>query len=356
MTGWRLGSLVMSAVKTIGSSWRQAVLFAVVTAVVMVGITRAELGTTRSLAEFVAGTRAGGAFVVVAASPNGVDGIRCESLAAHDGVLDSGSTRSLGPSSVASAPNMAFESVAVTPGLVSLWTGGPHVDAPLGWVLGSVTASELGMEEGSVLKVNGEVDTVTGVLDNNPMSEQANRWLIRSAAPGRASDCWVSFEPAATGVADDYVRAALSSSGSSLVLGRLANFGDFARDPLTELESRPQANVWLLAGFALGLLAWITGWFRRSEYALYRATGTTSVELWFGAAVEDWLVMVPASAMSVAWTIAYAQAADPRLLGGDEIMLAVRNTGSALLLAMLVAPLRVWLWGRRRVMESLKDR
>lgn len=315
----------------------------------------AELATTSSVLQFQQQLEDRGAYVVVAASPTSLDGRRCEALGAVGGLLGAGSITSAGIQSAAAAPTVEFEVGLVTPGLLHLWFGSHAFGSPR-WLVGPDLTTEIAAGPSSWLLVGNEVLELDAVIASRPMADRADRWLVQVVTAGPATECWIEFPPFADGIADDYVRAVFASSGGGVLVGRLVRLDELTRDHKAELASRPLRAGWIGAGAVICLLLWMAGWFRRSEYSLYLATGTKRSELWLMSQLEDCVLLSLGGVAGFLWASAFVQADAGRLIGVDELQIAARNVGSAILVAMIFAPMRVLFQSRHTMIDALKDR
>ncbi len=318
-----------------------------------------ELKTSEELLTFGRRFIESGGYVAIVASPDGLPADRCERQASKPGVVAAGGFRLLDPSDTITSPGTPFRRAAITDGILDVWLSDerPTQAQVAGrWILGAAAADELGLKPGRLLVAGSAGGPVGAVIDTSMRNPEASRWLMTITPPlGLVSNCWIEFSPGALEGGIEGLWAEFAGA-SDLSVTRYRTLGDFSRNPIGELATRPQANAWIVIGGVLGAVAWLTSWFRRSELGLYRALGTSAPEIALMLAIETIVVVISASFLGLIWSVAGFEATRPQSVSLDQILIAARNVGSAALLGILLSPVPAFMLGRTPVAHLLKDR
>ncbi|WKZ83103.1 MAG: hypothetical protein QY307_02295 [Acidimicrobiia bacterium] len=362
MSGWRTLEIGREAWRSTTVSMVRTVATVVLAGGLAFGLTWMDLAATDDALAFQREFARLGGFVAVASdSQDQVPVGRCVSLAQRVGVIAAGALSAGNTVQLHEAPGTMFQTGTATPGAILLWAADPpsHADLAVGTVLGRAAADELGLATGMLLGADGldTAQTVGAVIDTEARNPFVSRWIIQVGPPaGTASQCWVEFAPGTLETGLQVLAATFAELQPDLEVRRWIRLDDFARDPVADLAGRPEKDAWIPIGVAIALLVWLTVWARTSEIGLYRAVGTSNPALWLLGQLEVAYVLVPAMVSGYLWAaVAHAAVAEVQP-GMDQLLVAARGAGSALLLALITAPL-AWLWaGRGQIAAQLKDR
>jgi hypothetical protein len=358
---WRERTLAEEAARNVSGSAVRTVVVAMVAALLAGGLSWVEYATTDSLLAFQKSYLDQGGHVVVAFNLDGLNAARCERLQHDPGVLGSGAVREGSSVTVDLAPGTLFNTAEVTAGIFAVWTPNQAVvlaDLSKGPIVGRAAADELGVEAGRFLAVGDDPPApIPFVADTEQRSPYSMRWLLTVVPPSEPMPaCWVEFTPGTYEAGQAKLTALFADSGPALSVRPYRTLDEFAFDPRQALAERPQREGWLPLGLTLAALVWIMTWFRRSEVGLYRAVGTTTPQL----AAMVWLEAVMTVGLGMAagwvWATALREALGAQPLVADQMLVAARNTGSALLLALALSPLATLALGRGSIAHQLKDR
>jgi len=357
---WRLRDLIVDGFRNVTGSPIRSVLLGVAAAGIVGALVVAELSTTDDLLAFRDEFVAAGGNVVVASNEQGLPAGRCAALQANPGIVATAAVALGEPVEVDHAPGTLFQTGAITTGGLALFA--PDAPATVAhiadrWIVGTAAADELGLTEGMWLTIGDATRKVGAVIDTETRNPQIARWILTIIpAAGTATQCWVEYEPgAATGRAE-YLETVFADTGDGLITRPWIRLDEFARDPITELASRPQAGAWLPAGLLLAVIAWLATWFRRSHIGLYRAVGTTPTQLLILGAIETVTPLVVGAAAGFAWATASWVAAHTGYPTTDQLTIALRTTASVVLLTAATAPLLWPITARQSIAQQLKDR
>lgn len=362
MAGWRLREAAGEAWRSVGAGLWRTITLGVVTAWLVGALVWVEFGTTDDVLGFQRGFERRGGWVGVATDPQGrIDAARCAALAHRSGVVHAGALGVADTMQTTAAPGTLFQTAAATAGAIRLWAADPptHGDLVSGLVLGQAAARELGLRPGMHLSVAGDdrIRSIGAIVDTEARNPFIARWILDVAAPaGTASQCWVEYSPQNLDIGLQVLEATFADLRPDLEVRRWIRLDEFARDPITELAARPQAQAWIPAGIVITLLVWLTVWVRTAEIGLYRAVGTPTATLWLLGQLETLYVLIPATLTGYLWAAATHAALTDLQPGVDQLLIAARTTASALLLALTLAPLAWLLAGRRSIAAQLKDR
>lgn len=359
MTGWRLEAIVGEAFRSISASWIRSLVVLGVAFLMTLALTVSELASADRIQAFMQATEEAGANVIVATNEKQLSAAKCAALESHPNVV-AAMALARGPViKPANAPGIRFQSGVVTTGARRFFNASIDGRPRKGLLVGSAAAAELGLAESMYFSspTTGVVN-VAGVVNTSHRNAAIDRWILVVTAPtGQTDQCWVEFTQAAFPYGFDILANTFKDSGDQLIIRPLLRFDEFARNPQEELDSRPQAQGWVPVGLVLVGLAWLVAWFRRSEIALYRVTGTRSVSLLVLGTVELALLLSFGMALGVLWGAAlWAGIAASQSVPLDHITIAVRNVGSAYLLAIGLGSLPWLIIARRGIASGLKDR
>lgn len=358
---WRLRTLAQEAVRNIGGSTARTLVTILVSAGIAGGLSWVEYSTSDSLLEFQTRYSEQGGYVVVVNNPDGLNTARCERLVGRPEVVASGAARAGDAVETNIAPGTLFQTASATGGLLSVWApqqDPSYADMAGGFIVGEAAAIELGLEPGRWLEIEGQAPRqVTMVVDTENRAPEAMRWIISPIPPTEtATTCWVEFTPTTYDAGIEMLWAQFDDSGPQLSVTPYRRLDEFSFNPREALATRPQGDAWLIIGATLAALTWIGTWFRRAELGLYRAVGTTTTQL----AVMVWLETLITAGLGITagavWATAIRHGVEPTPLTWDQMGIAARNTGSALLLTLTLAPVAALALGRGDIAAQLKDR
>jgi hypothetical protein len=360
MNSWRLGPVLIEALRGLRAAGTRSVLVAA-SAFLLVGLLSwSEFTTAQDLVRFEEEfTRAGG-WVAVATNEGVLPSGLCESLVQRPEVVVSGASATGSLTQVMTSPGTFFQSEVATVGAIRLWTDSALPAATLadGLVVGQAAASELGLRAGMFTEPQGGSPMlVAAVIDTAERNPQAQRRLISVAAPAGLMDkCWVEFSPGTLDAGMALLRSVFDDPESEPIVRSWIESDEFTRNTVEEFTHRPQAQAWAPAGALIAILLWVGAWSRRSELGLYRTVGTSRSTLWVLGQAEALVVVLPAATAGILWAcVAYG------LRWGspppwDQAAIALRGAASVALMAILIGPLAWIVTGRDAIAHQLKDR
>lgn len=360
MSDWRLRELTGEALRNLLSAWPRTMVTAVLVGGLVAALTWSELTTSTSILRFHRDWVAAGAHVVVASHDEGLPVGRCTALASRSDVASSGALAQGEPVQTDLAPGTQFQTGLITPGIVSIWD--PSIRSPATALrdavgVGADAAEELGLASGMYLAARPGGTVSVMAVDTDRRSPQRGRWLLLPMAPAQsAEECWVEFVPGAAPFGRELLEHVFADAGSELLVRQWLSQDEFARDPVAELEGRPQAGAWAVAGGALAVLVWLTLWFRRSEMSLYRVLGSTRTALWCLVQTEV-LVIVTLSGIGgylFAWGLHSGVSGFELTL--EQLTLAARTAISTVTVPAMLGPVAALAIGdRKRLLAQLKE-
>ncbi len=188
------------------------------------------------------------------------------------------------------------------------------------------------------------------------LTRAQSRLPRRRAAPsGFFDECWVEFEPGVSEAGKASLAARFATGAADPVVRPVRRSDEFTRDPAAEWESRPQKHGWVAVTIALSGFIVAAAWFRRSEAALYMATGTGRLELVVMSAAEHWPIV------ALGWCIGYSYAVSAHLSWGEGAAMdfarhAAVTSGAAAILLLPASACANALIARGNIAALLKDR
>ncbi len=355
---WKTRELINEGTANLRGSAFRSILLAAICAAAFGGLAFAEVRQAADLSAFAASYREAGAHIaVVSLQGDGIPGSRCEALRWEQGVIGAGAWRSAGQVSFASAPGVLFQAADVTPGILAVWSPGERFYSGAGVIAGMALAEETGLRRGLMVRfLENEPMVVTGVAELAPRMPQATRWVLGPVSPsGFFDECWVEFEPGVSEAGKASLAAIFATGAADPVVRSVRRSDEFTRDPAAEWESRPQKHGWVAVTIALSGFIVAAAWYRRSEAALYMATGTGRLELVVMSAAEHWPIV------ALGWCIGYSYAVSAHLSWGEGAAMdfarhAAVTSGAAAILLLPASACANALIARGNIAALLKDR
>ncbi len=359
--GWRPQAILREARLNLASGWLRTLLLGLVVAAATMALAYLELRDADGLARFARDFRLGGGYVaVVSGQGESLDAGRCAALNDRPDIVAAGGVRQLGTVSFAQAPGVLFQSAEYSGRALAVWAPGAASPAPAAGetaLVGVALAKEVGVREGSYLVPEGGGPVrVAGTIDAERRNPRLQRWLLSAGAPaGPVEECWVEFERDAYAPGIASIGAWFAAGDREPVVRPYVRRDEFMRDIGAEFRSRPQRWGWLAAGGLVALVFLLVSWFRRADFALYLALGTTRVQLLVLLAIEATLIVVPAAVIGVAGAV-LARTWQGDALPYDHLRLAASAAVAGALLALALAPVVSLLAARGNVAAMLKER
>ncbi len=355
---WRLGVLLREGLENVAANPIRAAILFIAAAGLIGSVAYIELADVHDLKDYARNYEAAGGYVVVVHGEAPFPASVCAGLAHHPEVRASGAVLGTGgQASFGSAPGSLFRRITVTEGILAVWSGSRAAFPPTegSFVVGTAAASELGLRPGLFLVTEDGPVPIAAVLDTDRRYPEGVRSVIDVAAPsGGTQQCWVEFTPGAYEGGLNAVAAALATSGEPPTVRRYLRAGEFALDPVAELDSRIQARGWAVVALLIAALFWLDAWFRRAEIGLYLAlSGSRSVVFVLGA-VEAWFVIAAGFLAGLLWAVVGQGVASD--LSWDAFRIAAQTATQIALLAGLLAPIGGLIVARADIASLLKDR
>lgn len=361
MKPWKVRELVTEAGRNLAASWPRTLVTSLAVAAMVGGLTWSELDTTQGILGFHRGFVAAGGNVVVVSHPQGVPAGKCIALAARPEVLASGAHQSGEIHHTDIAPGTLIQTAEITAGVLAVWSPDlrrAETALASGIAIGRAAADELGRVDGMRLGYGDLPPSPVLVVDVERRNPQGARTLYAPIAPvGEVGSCWYEMAPGAASAGIDLGEHVFAAAGPDLAVRPWTRLDEFARDPITELATRPQASAWAAAGTLLTLLMWLALWFRRGELSLYRILGTSRPGLWLLTHAETVAVLAVAGLIGYLWAAAAYVAVTGHQPTPDQYRIAARTAVSAAALTAVAAPLASLLTGARKaLLDQLKER
>jgi len=331
MTCWRLGALVREGFCSVASSVVRSVLLVGVMAATASTVVALDLASSRAAIELDGLLKSPGINVVVR-SGGVIDGSKCGLLGRQLGIKRSGGVFGESVTGVIPSGGQQFKFVYGTLGLVQIFANSDLAHVGPGWIVSTGAASELGLSTGSYVRVGGSArpGVVSAIVDVDARRPSNSR-TISGVAPDRGdlTECWVEFEQLPGVGVHEAIRGYFESpeAGSSLPLIEIVPLlrGDeTTQDPVGSFAERPSRDSWAVGIGIVSMVYLLSVWFRRGELALYRAVGTSRIELGIVGFVECSLLLSGAIAGAVGAGV-YFSATGP--LTADELTLAFADAG-----------------------------
>lgn len=283
-----------------------------------------------------------------------IDGRTCEALNGASGIDAAGGVALTRPPSVhryKGSPPIVVE--AVTPGVLRVWdprTG--RTDVTVGRALEATQLLSVGS---TLISADGERITVGSRTPQNLAVSRLASGLLVPVEPGVAlAECWVRFAPGSVEHAEAAMRHVFTGTHARITPFLTPVTG--VATPSEQWHAFADSHPWLVAGALASLVALLTTWTRRSEFAVYRTFGTRRSALSLMLLVELVLVVVPATAAAIVLALLGGRVIAQVPLGADLVATTVRTMLAAALLTIPLGTLAAGLAIRGGLVDQLKDR
>jgi hypothetical protein len=204
--GMRPSSVLSEAARNLASGTSRAAILATIFVALVGTVAILDVRTVVDVLRNAAAYRAAGAAIQVIEANDGIDGQRCDRLAATPGIVGSGALRAGERLRALNLPSSELTVWEVTPGLPALLAAteapagpqpGPGVWGPGVW-LSADLAETLGAGRGSEIATSAGVMPVAGVYDwpdDGRVRDLGYAILAPVPAAGRFDQCWAGIWP-----------------------------------------------------------------------------------------------------------------------------------------------------------------
>ena len=278
---------------------------------------------------------------VTTATPNGLSAARCELLNELDSVVAAGGRTSTSSATSLLLPTRRLQVEHVTPHY-------PRV------VAGSLLAKDFGLGPGLAFGVEGQdlPFVVTAVSSADPRIPQLqNSLTIAVATSPTVEACLVEAVPSALRDVEALLTGWFAGPDPVHVF-RMVPPKETDQDPQRDLSQRLSMAVPAAAGLAVGALACVLVWARRSDFATYRLAGATRREIFDLFLIEFVHVYVVPLACGI---LAQLIARTPNVSGNAAGLQALLLDCAALIVASTTAvPVAATYFARLDPIRTLK--
>ena len=306
---WRTGELATEGVRNLLANPTRSMASLMLVAVAVGGLMFAEQRVADDLTRFADDVTAEGGHVVVASAPSPtLRGIRCDRIAAFDGVVAAGTILDHGARPLESAGG-ALVSVARF-SVTALSVIDPTYSGSLdgGYLAGRRSAARFGLAPGAVVLLGDERPvSVVGILDASVRIERFDTALSSAGWIEAGHQCLIEMTPGNREVGREIAAAAFAGT-PGLELRTLLPRSAFERDLVAELHARPVRWMWLGVAFVLASAMAVQLLLRRGHRAIYVVHGVGRVDLALLEAFEMLPSVLVGAAVGITWATATAAA------------------------------------------------
>ncbi|MCL2483284.1 MAG: hypothetical protein FWF43_07715 [Propionibacteriaceae bacterium] len=290
----RIPGVLSEVWRNVSSGTTRAVIFALVTAVVVVVFTVADVVTIHHIEADVHQFQASAADVRTISAPGQVDGVACDQLSAVPSVQAAGAVRQAPSITAAEAPGVSMTAYEVSDGMAGV-VGATTTGQTGAWVE-SALANVLAVGPGDTLSTADGPLQVASVFDW-PNDGRDPRFGFAILLPVQAAqsfdECWIRAWP----IADDndtLLRSTLivSTDSSPFLVSQVNRNLGVNLDAHQQYEQRLTRHGMWVAPLALFLIGFIATWSRRLEHAANLHAGLDRGSFSLGVALESlvWVV------------------------------------------------------------------
>lgn len=291
---------------------------------------------------------------VTTATPNGLSAARCELLNELDSVVAAGGRTSTSSATSLLLPTRRLQVEHVTPHYPRVVWPGLDAGANLSVVASSLLAKDFGLGPGLAFGVEGQdlPFVVTAVSSADPRIPQLqNSLTIAVATSPTVEACLVEAVPSALRDVEALLTGWFAGPDPVHVF-RMVPPKETDQDPQRDLSQRLSMAVPAAAGLAVGALACVLVWARRSDFATYRLAGATRREIFDLFLIEFVHVYVVPLACGI---LAQLIARTPNVSGNAAGLQALLLDCAALIVASTTAvPVAATYFARLDPIRTLK--
>lgn len=341
--GWGWRCLLVEAYRRLRGAPTRTASLAIAACVGAAALVLAETSSVGGAMRFRAESRSAGSGVAIVEAPAAIDAERCATIASHTGVVGSGALANRAAVALRTAPGVLVQTVDITGGLLRVWTGevGGNDLSNAGWIVGESLSSELGLNRGSTVRVEGGSDSTVGaVMPRGVRTSRPDRWLVSVVPPaGLMDECWVEFGSQVGAGELEYLTSAFADVDEAATRPLLRP-NALSRDTGQEVRERLSSRGWMAFVVLIGLLHLVAWRARRRERALYTVLGTSRLEHFLMAQTEVLLVaVIPACAGALAVAMRWLLVEDVLLTGSQPLRVALANLSVGVICCLIVVPL-----------------
>jgi hypothetical protein len=364
---WRLSALLREGWLAVSTGGFRVAILLLSTAAVSSLLSAVEAAEVNTVVVREGAAVAGGLNVFVIApgvgTTSGVDAAACEALSREDGIIASGAEFVARLENEVDFPSDRVNVSHATRGMLKVvgddpaQMGGLAPATSSAAVVGTDVARRLGLGPGSIVRLGSpsapDTIVVAHLTDALRRYPYADRTIFEiEPAVGSARRCLVEMTAgAAPYLGKGGVFALADLSEVALTISPLIS--DSGLQPSTQYRERVSRYAALLSAIIILLLAEALRLARRAELGLYRAVGSSRLEIGMILAIEYICILAGSALISVPILLAIAAS---KSWVGVSIDHGVYVISLGLLLALLFRLPLLLLGYRRNIIDSLKDR
>ncbi len=283
-----------------------------------------------------------------------ISGRACESLNTAEGVEAAGG-RLLGtaPAPVTFRGGPVLPAVYVTPHALRVWQPDAALDGiVIGTDLEGLGAATVGSH---LLWADGRTSVIEARAPTSlPPSVLRSSVMVPHLADAPLAECWIRMSPGNLSAGLDLASAVFAQSSVDVVPWLAEQTQTM--NPSQQWHAIADWHPWLAVAALLAFIAFIVTWTRRAETGIYRAFGTTNIELTVLVSAEVAIVGLPAALWATVITITGTALIEQGPLSTDLVRLIVQVIASTTLLTLALSPAAARLALRGTILDQLKDR
>ncbi len=355
---WNMRAIAAEAYRNLASAEGRTLLLVLITAILVGSIAAAEVALVSKVTRFQQSFSEAGGYVLVVEAQTGIETASCKSLAEIDGIATSGGFRQSGHTALPQAVQTRLPLGTATSGFLA--TVDPaqqsHRTVVPDTAIGETIAKSFGITLNSTLHfADGVQQRVTDVLSSARNPSIGRAVIVVDDKYPTSDQCWVEVDRAVDEWAEDALLAMLAPIDTSSSVTRVVEAGDFAFNPIEEIRTRPQRIAWPFVGLLIAAVAWLTTWFRRSEFSIYRALGCGGMHIVALVLVEGFSVVIVGAAIGAAWGLALGSTVTGVSVDAELIRFALVVPLMTTSVALILTPIGA-LAASANILLLLKDR
>lgn len=353
-SGWRLAAVIREALANYASSSARILVLVVGVGGMLAALAWAELTFSAEVKGRAQRYAAAGGYVAVVDGLTGLTASSCERIRWDPRIVSAGGLRAGGEVIASNAPGVRFQRLEVTQGLVEVWDPSDPAIVSGAYLVGGAAAAELGLATGSWVSTDVGPTAPAVVIDPAARNPFAARAFLDLVPPtGRVDQCWVEFRPESFEAGLVWLPAAFAPQEAEA--RRAVDRGEFSVDPAELFAGRPHRWGWLPVGLVASTMIALMALFRRSESAVYRAFGLSKLGLLIMQEVETAALVLVTFVLASVWAVmAYAITSGAPDL--DQVIVALRTSGKAAALILIIGPIAAALAAGGSPASLLKER
>jgi hypothetical protein len=182
----------------------------------------------------------------------------------------------------------------------------------------------------------------------------ASAVVLPHVADAELQECWIKMVPGQLEAGVNLARAAFAGTGATII--PWLDEPKQIMTPAQQWHAFADGRPWVAVSILLAVFAGLLSWTRRSEFAVYRAFGTSDSQLVTMILIETLIAVLPATLGAVTVTPVVAASMVHETIDAELIEVVTRIVIAIAVLTVALTPLASRTALRGKIADQLKDR